>query len=122
MQMAIDFDNPLPNKGPRIPGLDTVPVGDMHARFLAFHRENQDVYIELRRLALQMRDTGRTSYSIKGLFEVLRWSRDLATRGDSFKLNNNYTAYYARLLMEHEPRLAGMFELRERGGQVPCDN
>jgi len=121
MQQVIDFDNPLP-RNKRIPGLDAVPTCEMHAQFLEFHRQNQDVYIELRRLALQMRDTGRARYSIKGLFEVLRWSRDLVTPGESFKLTNNYPAYYARLLMDNEPRLIGMFELRERGGRVPLEN
>ena len=29
-----------------------------------------------------------------------------------FKLNNNYTGYYARKLMELNPDLEGLFELR----------
>ena len=31
----------------------------------------------------------------------------------AFKLNNNFTAHYARLLMAQEPDLEGFFETRE---------
>ncbi len=60
---------------------------------------------------------------MKMLYEVTRWEFWLATESDDeFKLNNNFTAYYARLIMEQEPDLAGMFELRKvRGGPVGDD-
>lgn len=83
-------------------------------KFEIFHRENPQVYSHLKRLALKMRATGRKHYGMKGLFEVLRWHFALETTGEDFKLNNNYTALYARLLMENEPELDGFFCLRER--------
>ena len=52
---------------------------------------------------------------MKMLFEVVRWNRLLRTGDRGFKLNNNFTAYYARLLMEREPELRGMFETRKLG-------
>jgi hypothetical protein len=36
----------------------------------------------------------------------------LSTRGDEFKLNNDYRAPYARLIMRREPDLDGLFETR----------
>jgi hypothetical protein len=40
----------------------------------------------------------------------------------TFRLNNNMTAYYARLLMERNPEdLAGFFETRERHGAKGVD-
>lgn len=83
-------------------------------QFRAFHEANPEVYEELRDLALGLRRRGRTRYGIASLFEVLRWQRALKTQGDVFKLNNNYRAFYARLLMEREPDLAGFFETREQ--------
>ena len=80
----------------------------------AFHAENPDVYRELRRLALDLYGMGRIRYGMKGLFEVVRWHRAMATTDEDFKLNNNYTAFYARLLMADEPRLGKFFELREQ--------
>lgn len=83
-------------------------------RFQAFHSENPHVYWALRQLALDMYGRGVRRYSMKGLFEILRWQYALRTKGEEFKLNNNYTALYARLLMQQEPELKDFFEVRER--------
>ncbi|MCP4448536.1 MAG: hypothetical protein GY811_24845 [Myxococcales bacterium] len=48
------------------------------------------------------------------LFEYLRVS-SLRTSGRDFKLNNSYTSRYARLIVDREPDLADLFELRGRG-------
>ena len=84
-------------------------------RFDAFHAENPHVLDNLKALAMDLRSRGVTRYGIKALYEVLRYNRALATRGDVFKLNNNYTAHYARKLMDEVPELEGFFETRERG-------
>tara|TARA_R110000824_G_scaffold7909_6_gene36095 strand:- start:447 stop:815 length:369 start_codon:yes stop_codon:yes gene_type:complete len=78
-----------------------------------FHRNNPNVSLELRRLALGLVGAGHRHYSIKGLFEVLRFNAALKTTGKPYKLNNNLTPFYARLLMENEPRLVGFFHTRE---------
>lgn len=83
------------------------------ARFWAFHEENPHVYAELRRFALEAVGKGRRRLSINLLFERLRWFTEIETEGDAFKVNNTFRAWYARLLMRDEPRLAGMFETRK---------
>jgi hypothetical protein len=83
-------------------------------QFIAFHQANPHIYSTLRSMALKMRREGISHYGMKGLFEVLRWQYALQTKGDPYKLNNNYTALYARLLMEQEPELHGFFETRRR--------
>lgn len=83
-------------------------------KFWQFHAENPHVYDELRELAFRLLDRGRTHYGIKALFEVARFHRALVTTDATYKLNNNYTALYARLLMEKEPRLEGFFDIRDR--------
>jgi len=84
----------------------------MVEQFWKFHVENPEVYDELKNLALKMKRTGRKHYGMKGLFEVLRWHRALETTDEEFKLNNNYTAFYARMLMKRLPELEGFFSLR----------
>lgn len=82
-------------------------------RFEEFHKTNPAVYSTLVYLAKQWnRHTGGRKLGIKTLFERARWELELETSDPSFKLNNNYTAFYARLIMLNEPDLAGMFELR----------
>lgn len=86
-----------------------LPLG---VRFYIFHAENPHVYDEIVLLARRAKRTGASKIGMKQLFEVLRWRRMLATKGDEFKLNNDYTACYARLIMDREADLAGMFETR----------
>jgi hypothetical protein len=97
---------------------DYTPGQTISQRFEVFHECNPQVYQALRQMALGMRKRGRKHYGMKGLFEKLRFDHAMQTVGDeSFKLNNNYTALYARLLMESEPQLAGFFETRQRRGE-----
>lgn len=82
-------------------------------RFTQFHESNPLVYATLRRLARQwIARTGRHKLGISALFERSRWEIALATSDPDFKLNNNYRAFYARLLMKQEPDLRDLFELR----------
>jgi hypothetical protein len=81
--------------------------------FCTFHSTNPHVYERLVEYARQVQRAGYTSYGIGALWERLRWYFDIETAdpNSAFKLNNNYRAYYARLLML-EPGLSGLFHLR----------
>ncbi len=107
---------------PVLPFLDELtqpayPPGlTIRERFEIFHDANPTVFSALRQMALQLRLRGARRGSIKALMETLRWLHQLTVDPDNsgFKLNNDYTALYARLLMEREPALAGFFETRAR--------
>lgn len=82
-------------------------------RFEAFHRENPHVYRTLVRLAREwVNSTGRHKLGIKTLYERARWDIAIATSAPDFKLNNNFTAFYARLIQKQEPDLDGLFNVR----------
>lgn len=97
-----------------IPTAEPVP-GSIQEAFEHFHAANPWVYEALRRLALDLVHRGRKKVGIGMLFEVLRWqhSRQTTDEHSDFKLNNNLRSRYARLLMENEEELAGVFEVRE---------
>ena len=82
-------------------------------QFEQFHAANPHVYHQLRALALDAAHRGQR-LGIAMLFEVLRWQYAMNTndQASEFKLNNNYRAFYARLLMEREPELQDYFETR----------
>lgn len=82
-------------------------------RFRRFHAQNPHVYELLRKMALALKRNNQ-QMGMKGLFEVLRWNYMFTTNDPDFKLNNNYTPFYSRLLMEQEPALKGFFETRQR--------
>ena len=83
-------------------------------RFVAFHEANPQVYENLEGLARGLHDAGRQRIGMKMLFEVVRWQHYMMTSDPSseFKLNNNYTAHYARLLMSRNSGWENLFETR----------
>lgn len=97
------------------------PTDDIEVAFVAFHQANRGVYAELetRALTLGAFPTIRR-IGIAQLFEAMRYDHALRTAGEDWKLNNNYRALYVRLLLHHQPHLAGKFELRARHPGKPC--
>lgn len=96
--------------------------------FLEFHKENPEVYVQLVRLARQWVSAGKARLGIATLFEKLRWELHVSGLSDKegYKLNNNYRALYARLIMRREEDLDGLFETRslaaERSPMVWSNN
>jgi hypothetical protein len=84
-------------------------------KFELFHASNPQVYAALVSLARRFRAKNRSAQTgIKMLYEVLRWEYFLATDSqDEYKLSNSYTAFYARLIMQKEPDLDGIFNLKQ---------
>lgn len=83
-------------------------------RFRSFHETHPEVCENLVRLARRTKAAGLQHYSIKALYEVARWQSALGSPADRLLLNNNYTAFYARMIMSENPDLAGFFSIRRR--------
>lgn len=84
-------------------------------RFERFHARHPEVYRELKELCITWRSRGRHRWSIDAAMHVLRFQRRMAglpDESEAYKLNNNYTSRYARLLVERNPELDGLFEMR----------
>jgi hypothetical protein len=86
--------------------------------FRQFHYDNPHVYHALVMLARNLKKKGHQTYGMKSLFEVLRWEYAMKTTGSAFKLNNNYTSMYARLIMQNEPDLQEFFRIRKFSPQI----
>lgn len=88
-------------------------TGTIAERFRAFHKANPLVYEIALGIALRLKRKGIKRCSMDAIFHHIRWQYFIQVSGvEKFKLNNNFTAHYARLLMEQEPELAGWFEVR----------
>lgn len=105
----------LPLLGPDLTPIIPIPRAklSLDERFRAFHAANPQVYALFRRLTWDLFTAGRGRIGAKMVWERLRWEYALATDDDGWKLNNDFTSRYARLLMDNEPALAGVFETRE---------
>jgi hypothetical protein len=93
----------------------------LEERFWDFHNQNPKVYEELIKLTRQAHSKGRRKIGMQMLFEVIRWNKILQTTDDDFKLNNDYAAYYSRLIMKEHPEFKNMFETRKVRGDYQKD-
>ena len=81
-------------------------------KFISFHRNNKDIFDLFVSNSWGMAMSGRKRYSAWTIANKIRWDKDIQTIGDEFKINNNYIALYARLVMARVPALKGFFNLR----------
>jgi hypothetical protein len=81
-------------------------------KFYEYHRANPHIFDDFKRLAGEMRKTGRSRYGAWVIVQRIRWDRDMASVGDVFRINNDYIALYARLLVYEDPSYVGFFEMR----------
>ena len=85
---------------------------DPEAAFWAFHRANPHVYDWLKREALRLRRNGRDHYSARTLVHAFRHHTAMTTSGETFKINDHTSPFYARLLMREEWELGEFFKTR----------
>lgn len=104
---------------PRIPRQRGGGHGDIDDRttaekFEAHVRRDPHVYSVLTRLARRYQvATGEDQQSMQRIFEIARWDEKVRTKGEGdFELNNDFAAFYARLIMWLEPDLRGAFQIR----------
>lgn len=87
---------------------------NLHAeKFCAYHTENPKVYEEFKKFTQKTIAKGFKNYSAKGIFELIRWHSGVtAEQTDGFKVNNNYTSFYARLFEKEHPKHKDYFRKR----------
>lgn len=86
--------------------------------FLSMHRANPHLFLAFLEEARAAARAGREHYSAKQIAENIRWNTGLKTFGrgaGEYKINNNWTSYYARLLVLFDDRLMGLFGMKGHG-------
>ena len=89
---------------------------EMRQQVTEFHYQHPEVWHLFVQFTFQMIDRGYKNYSVNAIFERIRWEKD-SVGGDgvtSFKLNNNYRAFYSRRFMRSYPEHAGFFRTRKQ--------
>lgn len=95
------------------PQLGLFDGGNMHEQFLNFHQQFPQVYVLFERFALRLLRMGHKKIGSKMIIERIRWEVATGSRDvDGFKINNNYTAYYARMFMDNNKEYKDCFETR----------
>ena len=81
--------------------------------FESFHATHPDIYDLFRRLAFEKIALGFKHYSADAVLHVVRWHFTTSTSNGAPKINNNYTAHYARLFHKDFPEYDGFFLTRK---------
>lgn len=80
--------------------------------FWKYHAENPHELFK--KYARELKNAGRMNYGSGAIFERIRWHLAVETRGDEFKLNNNYRSCYSRLFVHEHPEFTGFFRTRTK--------
>tara|TARA_B100000963_G_C22628321_1_gene673527 strand:- start:1085 stop:1492 length:408 start_codon:yes stop_codon:yes gene_type:complete len=110
---------------------------EMREQCEAFHKKHPEVWRLFVRFTQELIAAGHRHYSAKGIFERIRWEQDVVkpqwkedgfvgsgcinggqpvsyAKKQHFKLNNNYSSFYARRFMTMFPDHGGFFRTRKR--------
>ncbi|MEU9189195.1 hypothetical protein AB0D14_32565 [Streptomyces sp. NPDC048484] len=93
-----------------VPGTNRASGRTITEQFHAFDAHHPHVYRALEHMAARRLTEGTPRVSLKNLFEDLRRQLPNGVAG----LDNNFTALYARRLLDDHPHWADAFELRRR--------
>lgn len=100
---------------PDDPPFLTNPVTELERRFADFHRSNPGIYAEIERKALQLANVGeRKRIGIAEIVEDIRYDYRATSKGDAFKINNSWRAFYSRLLLHRNSSLASLIGVRKQ--------
>ena len=89
---------------------------EMREQVTRFHNEHPEIYDLFVRFTKERIAIGFQNYSVNAVFERIRWECDSVGGNDqaTFKLNNNYRAFYARRFMKMYPQFEGFFRTRKQ--------
>ena len=88
---------------------------EIRQQVIEFTKDNPDVWRLFCGFTFDRINKGFKNYSANAIFERIRWEKDIGGDGvTSFKLNNNYRAFYARAFMRKYPQHDGFFRTREQ--------
>lgn len=76
--------------------------------FKKYHEENPQIYEGFKRIAYQLIRRGYRRLSSKFIVEIVRYET-MISGNDKFKINNSYTADYARLFEKDHHNLMVIF-------------
>lgn len=90
------------------------------ARFATFDAENPYVWALFVRFAFDVIRAGHRHFSSDAILHRIRWATQVETTermvnpdtGDFIKINNNWSAYYARKFADAYPKYSDLFRFR----------
>ena len=86
--------------------------------FNKFHAENPTIYMYFKQYASQMLSSGCKKISSKLIINRIRWEIYIETKGEGYRINDAFTAWYAREFVKDYPEHRDKFEFRKIRSRV----
>lgn len=84
-----------------------------------FHEHNPQVWRLFERFALEAVEHGAKRIGARLVWERMRWHTRVETNDRTYKLNNNWIAFYSRKFLQEHPEHPELFETRNHGKPAP---
>ena len=81
-------------------------------KWWAWHKDNPQVWKKFEEYTLQAIESGRKKYSQWAVINRIRWNAEVETKGEEFKISNDYICFYARLFHARYPDYNDFFSLK----------
>jgi len=81
--------------------------------FEQYDTHHPEIWKQFRDITFRLIFRNVKHYGAKAIFEIIRYHRTIEYGDTDYKVNNNYTAYYARKFMRKFPGHQNFFETRE---------
>ena len=85
---------------------------DVKLAFQQFLCEHPDVWDEFVLFSLSAIAAGYSHYSADAILHRIRWHMNIERKLDGFKINNNFSAHFARKFRAQFPHYDGFFRTR----------
>lgn len=85
----------------------------MKMTFEQYDRQNPLVWVFFKRFTFDVIRAGHTKFSADSILHRIRWETTVVTAGH-YKINNNFSADYARKFIREFPQYKTFFETRKR--------
>jgi hypothetical protein len=86
--------------------------GPLLTSWKLWHSENPEFYELFCRFTREAISKGHRNLSAWLVVNRIRWETNIVTRGDDYKIRNDFIALYSRLFMAENPQYAGFFRTR----------
>ena len=86
--------------------------GPLLTAWKRWHSENPEFYELFCRFTREAISKGHLNLSAWLVVNRIRWETSIVTRGDDYKIRNDFIALYSRLFMAENPQYAGFFRTR----------
>ena len=81
-------------------------------KWLKWHRLNPEFYRLFEKYSLQALSNGHLNLSGWLIANRVRWESSIVTRGNDYKISNDFIALFTRLFMINNPQYIGFFKTK----------